>query len=181
MINVEARVLLSSINLWLKLNHTTSDLAPLVLRENFQSSWTKMVQAKMRHLGFPSEAVLAVDTNHAKTVLRQRVLNIERHCYINQCPNFLAAEDKKHAAEQATYLSLLEVPHHRRAFSLARWGVLPSASLEGHFKSIPLSEGVCPCDSGEIELTEQVLFKCAYYQGVQDKYCLLYTSPSPRD
>ena len=56
----------------------------------------------------------------AKTALRQRVLDIERQSDINQCPNFLAVEDKKYAAEQATHLSFLEIPQHTRAFFLAR-------------------------------------------------------------
>lgn len=69
----------------------------------------------------------------------------------------------------ATYLSLLEKPGQRTAFSLARWKALPSAVVEGRFRKTPMLERVCPCGDGEVETIKHVLLYCQFYQEIRSK------------
>ncbi|KAJ7341707.1 hypothetical protein JRQ81_006516 [Phrynocephalus forsythii] len=51
----------------------------------------------------------------------------------------------------ASYLSQLEDPAYRRAFTLARCLVIPSMVLEGRYKKIPYEDRRCTCSQREME------------------------------
>lgn len=89
---------------WLSLNFNVQGLTPLILVDNFQSTWLKAVHTKLRHMGLPPEVVCTVAFNQAKATLKQRLLDIERQGNISIAPNFLAKEDTRYKVVPATYL-----------------------------------------------------------------------------
>ena len=67
----------------------------------------------------------------------------------------------------APYLQNLIIPKYRRAFTLVRLNVPPSAILEGRFQRIPLENRVCPCGDGSIESVAHVLLSCTFYKDLR--------------
>ncbi|KAJ7303251.1 hypothetical protein JRQ81_012188 [Phrynocephalus forsythii] len=63
---------------------------------------------------------------------------------------------------------MLYVPKYRRAFSCARFNVMPSAMLEGRFKGTPLQNRTCPCGEG-VETLAHVLLLCSFYREVRQE------------
>lgn len=50
-VEARSRNSIVSVNTWQKLNHTSKDLASLILQDNFQSSWLKIVLQKLMWMG----------------------------------------------------------------------------------------------------------------------------------
>nr|XP_060641653.1 uncharacterized protein LOC132781415 [Anolis sagrei ordinatus] len=167
LVRVEARVWTATLNYWLHLSFSTCGLAPLTLRDKFQSTWNKVVAAKIATLGLSQGQLLGMGWDQAKDLIRQWILDIERQSDLTCSPAFNISEDNRYLIATMAYLANLEVPKHRRAFTLARCHALPSAVLEGRSRKTPAQERLCPCESGYTETTEHVLLQCVFYRGIR--------------
>ncbi|XP_053122321.1 uncharacterized protein LOC128332077 isoform X2 [Hemicordylus capensis] len=169
MIKVEAKVWMTVLNHRLKLTLCPRGLAPLTQQDNFQSSWKQAVYNKVAQLSFSPSLLLAMGWDKAKTAIKQRILDTERQADLSKVTGFLAPDTCRFIVSCSAYLAQLEIPSHRRAFTLARCHALSSAILEGKYKKIPFMERLCPCDSGEVETIDHVLLSCPFYKDSRDR------------
>uniref|UniRef100_A0A803T0U9 ribonuclease H n=1 Tax=Anolis carolinensis TaxID=28377 RepID=A0A803T0U9_ANOCA len=167
LVRVEARAWIATLNYWLHLSHSPCGLAPLTLRDEFQSTWNKVVATKIATLGFSQKHLLSMGWDQAKVHIRQRILDTERQSDLACSPVFNISADNRYTITPMAYLTNLEVPNHRKAFTLARCHALPSAVLEGRYRKTPALERLCPCEPGHIETIEHVLLQCMFYRDIR--------------
>ena len=167
MLMVQDKICLSAIVMWLKLTHNSQDIAPLILKDNFQSSWTKAVKNEIQSLGFSTHFLSKLAHDQAASLVKQRIQDTRCQLDLSKTPTFLAPVKTRYVLAPATYLSQLVINKQRRAFTLARCSVLPSALVEGRYKNIPLSLRQCYCGSGQIETREHILFHCPAYADIR--------------
>ena len=169
-VRIQARVWRLMLNYWLKLAFSQDGLAPLIIQDECQTKWKREVEFIMTNWGFSRQFLLSVGFDQAKKIIKQRSEDTERQADLNRAPQFIASESIRHRVCQMPYLSTLEIPKHRRAFTLARCQALPSAILEGRYKKIPLEERRCPCGLGQLETTEHILLFCLYYRDLRSSF-----------
>lgn len=68
----------------------------------------------------------------------------------------MAPKNIKAIVTLATYLLLLVILTNHKAFSMARWNILPSVVVEGYYRKTPMAEGVGPRGAGKVELNEHI-------------------------
>nr|XP_016853653.1 PREDICTED: uncharacterized protein LOC107983669 [Anolis carolinensis] len=178
-LRVEARVWMVILNYWLRLSPAPLGLAPLTMKDNFQSSWQKKIVHKIASLGLSPELLTSMGYDQAKSLVKQRITDIEHQLDLSSAPSFITNGDSRSHTSPMEYLTMLEVANHRRAFTLARCHALPSAVLEGRYQKIPYSERLCPCDSGQIETTEHVLLQCLFYRDIRTRLIMPWTTKYP--
>lgn len=103
--------------------HIKGIITPLLLWDNYQSSWVKAIHCKLQNLGFSLEVVLKIGYDHAKAMFKQRLFNIEQ--WDNGVPNFMIPEQLRYIVILALSLSFLQIP------SLLTDKVTSSSLLEG--------------------------------------------------
>lgn len=79
--------------------------------------------------------------------IKQRIFDIECQEDLNNVRKFCIKEEVRYIAAPAPYLFRLEIPSHRRAFTLGQCDSLPSAVVEGRFWKVPFLEQLCPCET----------------------------------
>lgn len=85
---------------------------------------------------------------------------------ISRAPNYIPLASNRFITALAIYLCFLELNNTRRAFILARSLSLPSAVMEGRYKSVHLPLRLCSCHLGEIDTIEHILLNCPYYREI---------------
>nr|XP_016847415.1 PREDICTED: uncharacterized protein LOC107982573 [Anolis carolinensis] len=178
-LRVEARVWMVILNYWLRLSLAPLGLAPLSMKDNFQSTWQKEILHKLASLGLSPQILTSMGYDQAKAQIKQRITDIERQIDLSNAPSFITSGDSRGSTSPMEYLTKLEVANHQRAFTLARCHVLPSAVLEGRYQKTPYSERLCPCDSGHIETTEHVLLQCLFYRDIRSRLITPWTTKYP--
>lgn len=53
---------------------------------------------------------------------------------------------------------------------MARYNIVPSAIVEGHYRKVPMVEWICPCGSEIVETLEHVLLGWKLYNDICAKY-----------
>lgn len=75
----------------------------------------------------------------------------------------------RYVASSVASLSLLKIPSHCRAFSMAKWEIFPSVVVEGNYKKILMAEKVYPCRTDKVGKIEHILLNCCFYQKIHQK------------
>uniref|UniRef100_A0A2D4PQN9 Reverse transcriptase zinc-binding domain-containing protein n=2 Tax=Micrurus surinamensis TaxID=129470 RepID=A0A2D4PQN9_MICSU len=139
----------------------------LVFADSHTSRWEKELSKKLHLLGFTGDALGDCGLKDAQFRVVQRLVDIDlqylRSRANKTCSPLIFSHSNNYGLRMASYLYTLTIPKYRRAFSLARFNVLPSALLSGRFKKLLLSERLCPCDRAEVETVEHVLIHCPIY------------------
>lgn len=169
MLSVEARVWIRKLNLWLKMFFVPTGLVPLILTDSFLSPWKVTLTLKLLSLGLSPSEITVLGYDKAKSVISQRIKDIDFQTHISQLTLHPVRESSR-PGKYAKYFENLNVPKFRRAFMSARFNILPSAVLEGRFKKIPYEHRYCPCGSEEIENINHVLFGCSLYTEIRALY-----------
>ena len=117
LLKIKAKLSLASINFWLTLNYYPQELTSLILYNCVCSPWLKAVHQKLTSIGFFPQSLLTMGLDKATALLKQEVSDTERQ---GDIINFLTADNSRYIVAPAGNLSLLELPTHRKAFSLAR-------------------------------------------------------------
>uniref|UniRef100_A0A670HL80 ribonuclease H n=1 Tax=Podarcis muralis TaxID=64176 RepID=A0A670HL80_PODMU len=172
LLSVETRTWLRTFNYWLRLNLNPSGLLPLVARDAHRSRWSKVVHQKLLTCGLQAQHLLKMGLPKAKTIIDQRMKDIEQQnnlAYIKKFSAWYAYLPPSHFDFRAPYLSTLTIPKLRRAFTLARLNMLPSAVLEGRYQGISFENRLCPCGAGCVETVSHVLLSCSLYKDLRDE------------
>ena len=178
-LRIEARVWLAILNYWLRLVFFPSGLAPLTIKDDFQTTWKGAVGKIIATLGFNPQTLLAMGYEGARNTIKQRVVDTQRQVDLASSPRFLISENRRYLTTQMPYVANLEIPKQRRAFTLARCRALPSAMQEGRYEKIPHEERKCPCGAGQQETLEHVFFYCKYYTDVRARFIQPILDKSP--
>ena len=112
-------------------------------------------------------ALLAAGYKKARATIRQQVWDVELQRHTSEMSKHLAIGDNGRGFSPARYLTKLQIPKYRRAFTLARFNVLPSALLQGRFAGKPYAERLCPCGLPEVESVTHVLLRCRFYNDIR--------------
>ena len=134
-----------SILYWLKLNHKPKSLAPLILRDNYQSTWLVTVRHKLAQYGFSEHLLTNLHYDQAESLTKLRFKDISRQRDLASSPDFLCPDKIRYRLVPVPYLFNLEIINQRRAFSQVQCSVLPTAMLVGRYKKILFSQRQCPC------------------------------------
>lgn len=148
---------------------TSGELTHLILLDSYKSSWETAITKKLNELGFNKDAILKLDVDKAKFTIKQKILDIEGQMETASFPKHIVVSDQVLVSSPAPYLFHVTLPKFRRALTLARFNMLPTAVLEGRFKKIPYELRLCHCDLGAIETTEHVLLYCQFYRDVRNQ------------
>ncbi|XP_063000374.1 uncharacterized protein LOC134410782 [Elgaria multicarinata webbii] len=163
LIRIEAHVWQITISTWLRLKLTPAGLLPLIFQDNYQMKWWNIIKEKLCTYGFSTEHLLAIGLEKAKDLVKQRIWDIELQNDLSQILYIYHSPQDIQGGGPAAYLSSLTYYKYRWAFTRARYNVLPSKFTEGRYQGIPVSQRLCPCDSGEIETSSHVLLYCSFY------------------
>ncbi|KAJ7324291.1 hypothetical protein JRQ81_017311 [Phrynocephalus forsythii] len=121
-------------------------------------------------MGLSIDDLLVEGTTQIKTLIKQRIQDIERQRDIAQSPLFRAPIKTRYVMRMANYLSQLEDPAYRRAFTLARCSVIPSRVLEGRYKKIPYEDRRCTCSQREAESMVHMFFCCPFHHLYRERF-----------
>lgn len=170
--SVETQTWQRTFNYWLRLNLNPPGLLPLVMQDPYKSKWFKTVHQKLLTCGLHSQSLLSMGLIKAKSLIGQRLKDIERQNNLTilkkLCP-WYTYFPPSHFDSPASYLFKLTIPKYRRAFTLARWDVLPSAVLEGRYQKTPFEKRLCPCGDGNTETMSHVLLSCPLYKDLRNE------------
>lgn len=170
-------------NFWLKVyfNHELTNAQHNLLDYLLEDSHVAFQywEAKMKSIGVWSDLLCSITRAEAFRIIRTRLLDIQiqnlKNLANKRCsPLFLhlpVSHDKV-----PDYLFQLDNPHLRRAFTLARCNVLPSAVLQGRFNGIPMRERLCPCSSGAVESIDHIFFCCSLHAEARNKFLTPFLS-----
>lgn len=138
-------------------------IVALILKDDVHNGWLKNIQKKLAQLGLSMCDLPLLGLERARLVIKQRIRDIEwQNDLACVADPFIKSVFRPQA--MARYLTHLELYSYRRAFTLARFNVLPSAVAEGRYKKIPYHERICPCGQDEVETAEHVLLRCNFYK-----------------
>lgn len=71
LVTIEARLWITVLSYWLKLNHSNTGLAHLILKDDFVSPWLKLLINKLGHYGFSQQYLLFMNSDQAKSLLKE--------------------------------------------------------------------------------------------------------------
>ena len=145
---------------------------PQVIRDAHESAWFKMVRLKLLSCGLHAQHLLMLFPSKAKSLIDQRLMDIEQQNNLAKTKKFcawFAHLPPSHFDAPASYLHNLNIPKYRRAFTLARLDVLPSAVLEGRYQKLPREKRLCPCGDGNLETVSHVLLTCPLYKDLRSE------------
>ncbi|KAJ7313381.1 hypothetical protein JRQ81_004695, partial [Phrynocephalus forsythii] len=113
------------------------------------------------------EHIDSLGEKQAFWVIKRRVLDIEQQT-LRSLAHSVCSPLHWHItvtpSQQAPYLVLLKSPRIRRAFTLARCNVMPSAVLYGRFQGLPLDKRCCSCGMGSVETLDHIFFYCPLHK-----------------
>nr|XP_034966343.1 uncharacterized protein LOC118082652 [Zootoca vivipara] len=168
--SVETRSWQRTLNYWLRLNLNPTGLLPLVLQDSHKSVWSKLVHQKLISCGLHPQQLLMMGHTNAKRLIGQRLKDLEQQNNLaiikKSCPWFTFFSPSQ-LEPLPRYLYKLTISKFRRAFTLARLDVLPSAVLEGRFQKIPAEKRLCPCGIGNTETVAHILLSCPLYKDLR--------------
>ena len=81
MLRVEARITILSIFKWLSGRLNPQGLLPLLFQDKFQSNWQKATLKSLGKLGLSPQSLLVMGLDRAKSLIKQRVTDIERQTF----------------------------------------------------------------------------------------------------
>ena len=166
--SIESRAWLITFKYWLRL-HNDPDPNSLIfqlLQDSSSSNWLAIIEKKISALGLCLDSFYMLSASETFQIIKQRVLDIEQQNLYNAAnktcsPVKLSLPCK--FGHIASYLSALSNPQHRRAFSLARFNVMPSAVLTGRFLRTPHADRLCSCKQNCIDSISHILLGCPKY------------------
>ncbi|XP_061447967.1 olfactory receptor 13G1-like [Rhineura floridana] len=103
---------------------------------------------KLLKIGFSPQLIFTMGFEAATISIRQRLIDID---YQHQ---LLLVKKQRHNPKffnSMPFLTNLEIPKHRIAFTQICLDVLPSAVMNGRFSKIPYKDRVCLCGEGAVE------------------------------
>ena len=130
----------------------------------------EVLENKFGYYRFSHHYLMSMSYNQAKSLIKQRILDIERQYDLNRVKAHIRDIIGINGNTSMPYVSELENPESRRAFMLIRMDMLPSAILEGRYKKIPYLNRHCACGVGSIETLEHALLDCKIYEQIQERY-----------
>ena len=154
---------------WLRL-HFNSDPASythLLLSEYLSSNWLTCIEFKLGTLKLSLESLSLLSESEAFLKIKSSLLDSDLEKLYeatNKTCSPLNLGLLPRAEHMVPYLRQLHDPKLRRAFSLARFNILPSAILSGRYHGISYSDRLCPCTKTHIETVPHVLLHCPFYQ-----------------
>lgn len=170
---INARIWILKIHFWLKLIFFPVGVAPLTLLDPFQSKWRLLLYEKLKGLGLSPQELIASGFEKAKRMVSQRIGDVELQDHMSKIDKYPAIQDYGKGFNLTPYLLDLQIAKYRRAFTLTRFDVLPSALLKGRYVGKPYAERVCPCGLKEVETASHVLLHCDLYGDIRS----LFISP----
>ncbi|KAJ7326811.1 hypothetical protein JRQ81_016570, partial [Phrynocephalus forsythii] len=154
---VAVRAWLAIFNFWLKLIFLPRTLTSLLFVDNYHSTWKRALSLKLKSYGLSMECLIQVGYEMAKLILKQHILEVERHHDLGAISNNIAIDPALITFKPANYFFAHLTKNQHRAFTLARMNVLPSAIQEGKSQKIPYSHSA---SAGEIELKHWHMYSC---------------------
>ena len=163
LVTTEPRFWIIVLSYWLKLNHTNSGLAHLILKDNSVSPWMELWENKLGYYGFSHQYLMSISYYQAKSLVKQKILDIERQHDLRDIIGI-------NRNTSMPYISELENSENRRVFMLIRMDMLPSAILDGRYKKISYLNQLCVYGEGRIETLEHVLLDGKIYKQIRESY-----------
>ncbi|XP_061446802.1 uncharacterized protein LOC133367087 [Rhineura floridana] len=170
--SIESQIWILKFRYWMKLIFEPVGLSPLILIDNFQSKWKKSLSLQLTSLGFSIPYVISLGRSKALLAITQRILDVDFQNVLSCLGPRFASSPSLKPFTSAQFLYHLSIPRLRKAFTMAKFDVLPSALLEGRFNRIPQTESYCPCDSGAIETAGHVLLECRFYTSLRSHFII---------
>uniref|UniRef100_A0A670J379 Reverse transcriptase domain-containing protein n=1 Tax=Podarcis muralis TaxID=64176 RepID=A0A670J379_PODMU len=156
--------------LWLKLCFKPVGIAPLILRDDFQSSWEREVINEVQSCGLSHLYFESMTYNQARAVISRRLSDIARQEDIAQVKPGMFLGDQIYRTIPAPYLAEIHYVEYRRLLTAARLNVLDSAILWGRYRGVPYAQRTCHCAMGAVESTEHILLACPSYAELRQNF-----------
>lgn len=104
--------------------------------------------------------------------IKQCLLNGKWKTDLGWVPKLLVDQCMKYLLKPGSHLTYLVYLEHRSVSTLARCGTLPTAILKGRDLKSLQGTIIVPMWGWDVEITEQVLFACQYYNQVESS-CIM--------